>query len=210
MPDQPDPFFNRQFNLERLVLFSDAVIAIAITLLALDLRPSVSSNSLSPLEFSAQLAGLFPKLFAFLVSFFAISIYWISHHRTFGYIRRYDGVILLLNLGFLLFVVLLPSTTTLNGVYGYEPVAVALYALNLSACGVMMTSIIAYATYRRRLVDPALPQAVARNLIVRNLSAVALFLLSIPFAFWQPSLVTLFWFLVPVLSPVLAGRLSRG
>src|SRR5512143_3862197 len=97
MPDKEQASPEEQLGLERIVFFSDAVMAIAITLLALDLRLPVVDAAVAGQVLPAQLAALQPRFMTFCISFIVIGIYWISHHRYFGYIRRYDTRLILLN-----------------------------------------------------------------------------------------------------------------
>ena len=90
--------FNDEAGLERLVFFSDAVFAIAITLLALDIRLPIEAVHLSDLQLFNSLVDIWPKYLSFLISFLVIGNFWIAHHRRYRYISRYDTRLLLLNL----------------------------------------------------------------------------------------------------------------
>src|SRR5258707_188668 len=97
-----------ELGLERLIFFSDAVIAIAITLLVLDLRlPEASGESLA-----AQLGDLSSSFLSFFMSFAVIGLFWEAHHRLFGFIERYDRTLLWLNLAFLFLIASLPFPTS--------------------------------------------------------------------------------------------------
>jgi uncharacterized membrane protein len=80
--------------LERLVFFSDAVFAIAITILVLDIRLPAGADSASSRELFLLLAGLWQEYLAFFISFWVIGLCWISHHRKFLHIRRVDNQLL--------------------------------------------------------------------------------------------------------------------
>ena len=67
-----------ELGLERLILFSDAVFAIAITLLALDIRLPAGAESFGNAEMLRQLLGLWPKYLAYLISFLAIGSFWLG------------------------------------------------------------------------------------------------------------------------------------
>jgi TMEM175 potassium channel family protein len=92
----------------RLEAFSDGVFAVAITLLALDL--TVAGPGHGPL--AAQLHEKWPAFLAYLISFFMIGIIWVNHHVLVRSIVKVDRTLLFLNLVLLLFVVLIPFTTT--------------------------------------------------------------------------------------------------
>src|SRR6185503_10183725 len=104
----------KEFQLERMILFSDAVFAIAITLLVLEIKipgkeeftGGVSDNALL-----GALGKLIPKFIGFFITFMLIGLYWTVHHRMFGFVTSYDRKILILNLVFLFFVALMPFST---------------------------------------------------------------------------------------------------
>src|SRR5215204_5839473 len=80
----------KEFQLERLILFSDAVFAIAITLLVIEIKiPEVHEN-VSDKVLLHELKHLVPKFIGFLISFMLIGLYWTIHHRMFGFVTNYN------------------------------------------------------------------------------------------------------------------------
>jgi uncharacterized membrane protein len=121
----------KNFQLERLILFSDAVFAIAITLLVIELKiPEM--DELSNQSLANALVQTIPHFFSFLLSFMIIGIYWVSHHRMFYYVIDYDGKLLWLNLLFLFFIALMPFSSNIYGVYSGLNIAFFLYVANIS------------------------------------------------------------------------------
>ena len=172
--------------LERIVFFSDAVIAIAITLLAIGLTvPNVAGAT--DADFVALIANIAPHYVAFAFSFAVIAIYWLAHHRMFRFIARWDGGLLLLNLLFLFFVVQVPLLSALLGSYGYLSSATAVYAGGLCLMGLSSASLWIYSVRRGLVRDVASPGLV-RFLTVRGLAAPVVFAISIPLAFVSPQL----------------------
>jgi uncharacterized membrane protein len=113
-------------DVERLVFFSDAVFAIAITLLALEIRlPELHDPSAAGL--SEALLGLWPKFSSFAISFWIVGTLWLGHHRIFHHIKRYDRRLLLINLLLLMWVALMPFSGSLLGEYGGYRVSVIVY-----------------------------------------------------------------------------------
>lgn len=86
---------------ERVVFFSDAVFAIAITLLVLEIKPP-HLEELNERALGHALLGLFPKFIGFVISFMITGLMWIEHHRIFRYIKDYDAGLLWRNLLLLL------------------------------------------------------------------------------------------------------------
>ncbi len=138
-------------HLHRLILFSDAVFAIAITLLAIEIHP--------PEAWRGGVAAFFGlmghKLTAYAVSFAVIGVYWIAHRRSFGRLLRADGVLDVLNLLMLGLLGLLPLGTVL---LWEKPSASSslLYIGLVAAIGVAHAVGWAYAAFIGKLVDPAI------------------------------------------------------
>ncbi|EQA36460.1 PF06736 family protein [Leptospira inadai serovar Lyme str. 10] len=112
----------------RMEAFSDAVYAIALTILVLELKiPTVEPDRL----FQATL-GQLPKLFAFILSFLIVGQYWVAHHSMLNLIKRVDHASLWLNLLLLLFVCFIPYPAGILGEYPYSQFAIILYSVSLS------------------------------------------------------------------------------
>ena len=124
----------------RLEAFSDGVLAIAITLLVLDL--AIPDSSLSRADLWRSLVDEWPGYLGYLVSFGTIGALWLGHNAITGYIDRADTVFLRLNLVFLLFVCILPFVTRLLSefidVEGAERVASTVYGITLTVCATML------------------------------------------------------------------------
>ena len=102
MADHLQHELKKEFQLERMILFSDAVFAIAITLLALEIKiPEIDKRIVTDRILSEKLDEMIPKFVGFLVSFFIIGLYWSIHHRMFGFVVNYTRGLLWLNLFFL-------------------------------------------------------------------------------------------------------------
>jgi len=137
-------------NFDRLIMLSDGVFAIAITLLALDVRVPAGVEG----HFSTLWAALRPILTAYSLSFLVISVYWLLHRRFMGVILRVDAMASMLNLLILGLVSLLPAGTRLaSSSHGLGP-GLALYAGLVIAIGVSEAIFWAYAALIGGLVSP--------------------------------------------------------
>ncbi len=136
----PDLFENRkQFQLERLILFSDAVFAIAITLLVIEIRvPEIHKSDNFNSDLIQVLKEKTPEFFGFILSFAVIGQFWVSHHRLFGYIESYNGTLLWLNLHMLFWIVLVPFSSSLNSRYGGSDFVWMCYSLNMFMIGMAL------------------------------------------------------------------------
>jgi uncharacterized membrane protein len=129
-----EPAHKKEFQLERIILFSDAVFAIAITLLVLEIKvPHVTDDSNNTLL--RILIGMIPKFIGFFISFFVIGQYWIVHHKLFGFVEDYNGGLLWLNLIFLLSIVLMPFSTALYSENIKSTLSFVIYCGNIFASG---------------------------------------------------------------------------
>ncbi len=189
-------------NLERIVFFSDAVMAIAITLLAIDLRIPEMSMAVAGAELPHELALLTPRIISFVISFFVIGVYWSGHHRYFGHIRRYDNQLVVLNMLFLFFIVVMPFVAGLLGHFPFVALSVAIYSGAVAATGYAIGAIWWYASHNYRLINPDLD---LRYIHYTNLIAIVVptfFLLSIPFAFINLYAALAIWWIGPFLTRV--------
>ena len=193
-------------GLERLIFFSDAVFAIAITLLALEIRLPELPENVSNAELLVALGSIWPKYLSFVISFLAIGSYWIAHHRIFCNVRRYNGRLMLLNLFLLMAVSFVPFPTALLGEHA-NLVSTIFYALTMAVVGFLMTLIFAYASAGGRLLEEPLTKAEFRQRLLRTSMAPLVFLLSVGVAFWDPNWAQYSWLLIAILS--LVGRLYR-
>ena len=136
-------------HLHRLILFSDAVFAIAITLLAIEIHP--------PEGWHGDVGSFFHlmanKLTAYAVSFAAIGVLWISHRRTYSRLVKADGVLDVLNFLMLGLVALLPLGTEL--LWEANSLGALYIYVGLVACvGLAQGLIWGYAAFFGKLVEP--------------------------------------------------------
>ena len=111
----------------RVEAFTDGVFAIVITLLILELKlPDVGVT-----ELPSALRNLLPSIGAYVLSFGLIGIYWVFHHYSMTLIQEVDGVLLWLNILFLLFISFMPFPTMMMGRYPYQTLPVVIYGCNL-------------------------------------------------------------------------------
>jgi len=114
-------------NKQRLEAFSDGVYAIVITLLILNVRiPDVPRDNLGP-----ALVRLLPEVFTYILSFFVVALYWLSHHRMSHLVKQIDGWFVWLNMLWLLFVSVIPFPTALLARYPLQELPIAVYGADL-------------------------------------------------------------------------------
>jgi uncharacterized membrane protein len=138
----------------RLVAFSDAVFAITITLLVLEIRPPTDDRNLLH-----GLVALWPSYLAYTVTFLFIGQVWANHHVMFDHIRAADRAILMLNTLLLMVVAFLPFATSvlagaLRSGHG-QRTAVVFYGIAFDVTALTFNAVWQYAS-RHRLLSEAL------------------------------------------------------
>jgi TMEM175 potassium channel family protein len=139
----------------RLEAFSDGVLAVAITLLVLDLHVDSSSGE----NLGAQLRHEWPSFAAYVLSFFIIGVIWVNHNALFALAARVDRALLFYNLLLLMWVATIPFTTsTLAGFLrsgGSDTRwAVVLYGISMEGMAVSFTLILAHLLRHNLLIRP--------------------------------------------------------
>ena len=139
---------------ERLVFFSDAVMAIAITLMTLEIRLPELDPARAADPINAALLTMVPHIAVYVLSFVVIGTYWVLHHRLFRLIKRYDITLIWLNLVFLMFVAFVPVATNALGDYSGLPIVTTLYAVSLALMGLSQGGLWWYALLKNFVVFP--------------------------------------------------------
>jgi uncharacterized membrane protein len=192
----------------RIEAFSDGVIAIIVTLLIFEVRlPEVPPHA-SSAEFWAALVSIAPKFGSFALSFAAVAIYWVNHHHFFSGITHTDWKLLWLNNLLLFFLSIVPFTTAVLGDHLDQPIAIALYALDLGLAAAAFTLMGRYVLFVGRLVDDSIPDDARRTEFRRSLIGTGFYLGCVPIAFVAP-VVALVQFVAIPITYVVPSLVSR-
>ncbi len=179
---------------ERLVFFTDAVFAITITLLALEIRLPAGAGELSESGLLDALAAMWPRYLGYIISFLVIGFFWISHCAKFDRIERIDLRLVWLNLLFLLSLGLIPfASSVLSESHGRLGTIIYAGLIVLSALMVQMFWLYARAA---KLTTANLTKKEARAAGLPSVIVSAVFALSIPIAFFSPGGAEMTWGLV--------------
>jgi uncharacterized membrane protein len=182
------------------VFFSDAVFAIAMTVLVLTLK--ISANT-TDAEVAHALRSSLPSVFSYALSFAVISACWLAHHRMFRYVQRIDTTVLVLNLSVLGLVAFVPYPTSVLGQYGETTAAVVFYASTMGILGSLMTALWSYASHRHRFIPRGTPSQFVRHAFWRSATTPTVFLASIPIAFVSPTAAKWFWLTIVIIHALL-------
>lgn len=167
---------------ERVVFFSDAVFAIALTLMAVEIGIPEIDDPTSPAQLWAALVGKAPQFIAFVVAFAWVAFYWRANHVFTTTLRGMTGRYIAAILVYLGLVALLPFPAGLLGEYWDNPVAVAVFALFAALVSSMEVVLFVVADRQGMFADPITP-TFRRQAIAGSLTPVVAFLVSIPLAF---------------------------
>jgi uncharacterized membrane protein len=136
---------------ERVLFFSDAVVAIAITLLALDLKLQLPPDH--HLTFRDLLLP-WKNYLAFVLSFVNIANFWRTHHRMYTHIHKMTGRTMVYNICWLFFIVALPFSTSLLSTHFGDSAAIFLYCVNIFALSVCQNAIWDSADVKPDFINP--------------------------------------------------------
>jgi uncharacterized membrane protein len=121
----------------RVEALTDGIFAVAMTLLVIELKVPDPHLIHSEQDLAQAIADLTPKLMSWVVSFFVLAIFWISHHRLFHYVRYVDTGLLWRNINQLAFVSLMPFSAALLGEFGGSTIAQFAYNGNMVILGLI-------------------------------------------------------------------------
>lgn len=195
----------------RIEAFSDAIFAVAITLLILNIRiPPMPQNQNEQSDFTLALALLhdWPFYLAFLTSFATIGIMWINHHRLFNYIKSSNNMLLILNLLLLLLVVFVPFPTILLTDYRQPQyhLPAELYSATYVLLAICFNILWRYASYKNRLLDKRANSLEVQAISRQYMFGPLLYLIAFGLAFlYVPA--SIIWNLLLALFFALPGRI---
>ena len=183
----------------RIEGLSDAVFAIVMTLLVLELKVPEVQEGAGRIQFVKNFVALWPEFLNYFISFIILGVYWIGHHKQFHYIQHSDRMLLWLNMFFLMFVALIPFSTALLGTYPERHVPILFYSMNLMVVAIFLYAKWIYATNNHRLVRQNLPFRVIRRGKRKIITGIFIYLLTIAVSAYNVQISLLLFFLVPIL-----------
>lgn len=193
-------------NTNRIEALSDALFAIVLTILILEIKVPHLGDPINSTELLQGLELLVPKFVSFFISFVVIGIFWIGHHNQFPFIERSNRVFLWINIIFFCFVSLIPFSANLLGEYPLNPVSSIFYGSNLFIVGMALYAHWNYAVMAG--LTKKLSSSVVTAANKRILVGPACYFLGALTAVINPRL-SLVLFIVPVIVQILPGRIDR-
>jgi uncharacterized membrane protein len=178
-------YTDETISITRLTSFSDGVFAIAVTLLVFNLKvPRISANLVHQ-GLPSAILGMLPNFLTYVITFLLVAIYWTFHHRMMNLVVRIDTQFLWMNIYYLLVISFIPFPSALFGSYSHETFSFVFYVCCMVTVNFLSMTMLAYASYKSRLIKKDLPLAIIKYLFYRLLASFIVFALSIPLAFYQ-------------------------
>jgi uncharacterized membrane protein len=191
---------------ERLKFFTDAVVAIAMTLLILPLLDSVSEAAKEGADTATYLGDHGNQIFAFVLSFVIIARFWVSHERLFDSVARWTGWLMVLNIAWMLTVVVLPVVTAMVGSMATDRLQITIYVGTMLLNALVMTGMSLLVLHNRVIWGEEGRPGVSS--LVGSLSVAIMLLVALALALALPDLGYLA-LLVLLLSNPLQALLER-
>ena len=200
------------FQVERFTFFVDAVFAITITLLIIEIKVPVIPDATDKLLWHSISAMGF-RFLGFVISFGIVGHYWSVHHRIFGYVIKNSTSLIWINLTFLLAVVMLPFSAGLLGEYSSATdlkIPYAIYTLNMFFTGIMNCWMWLYVSNpKRKMLTRQISKSRIMLGVYRSLVIPSVFVISFILFFFVPVIAYCTLILIPIILHWGMGRLEK-
>jgi uncharacterized membrane protein len=189
-------FTQGELRLTRIEAFSDAVFAIIVTMLVLELKVPPLHDHGSAEELGRELGDLLPKFRSWLISSVILCKFWLNHHHILGLARHADYAMVWLNSIFLMFQSFIPFPTAWMGVYPANPLAVSMFGVVMAFNTLLFIALHAYIL--RRLIKPELVAAQVPHIIRKSFIGVIFYLIGAATAWVSVHAAFLAYLLTPL------------
>jgi uncharacterized membrane protein len=196
---------NERAGTERLVFFTDAVLAIALTLLAIELPLPAQGSNAAMLHAAGE---AWPEYLAFLISFAVIGAHWRLHHQVFHDVQRVTPKLIRLNQNWLLVAVVTPFLTRLLSEGDINAVRFLPYAVAQTVQFALLAAMIAIVRRADLTGDPASAAELA-PVSSRALVFSATFAASVPVFLLAGQAAFVVWAVVPLAARAIRGLRAR-
>lgn len=183
---------------KRIEAFSDGVFSIVITLLVLELHTPEIQNKTDWAELYNALWGLAPKYLGFVMSFFFVAVFWVSHHQFFNTLNFSKRGLLWINNLFLFFVTFLPFPTGVLGAYHDNITAVIFFGFTFFAASLTF-AVLRWYGWESNETSDKFDQASLKNAMRRSFLLPICYLAGICTAFFSLQLAILVYLITPII-----------
>ncbi|MFT3827386.1 MAG: TMEM175 family protein [Chitinophagaceae bacterium] len=191
-----------KFQLDRIALFSDAIFAIAITLLIIEIKvPVLEGSEVNDHELWKALGHLLPEFIGFFISFLVIGVYWLTHHRLFKFIVRVNQKLLWGNLLFMLPIVVMPFSTAFFSEYYNSSLKLPLliYAANILLAGLFIFRLWRMVYQPKNGLSEGLTKIIYKYNVTRALVIPGIFAFALLLSFISSGMA----YIIPLLAPLI-------
>jgi len=182
----------------RIEAFSDAVIAIIMTLMILEIHLPEIEDTATASEIWHQLSGMLPNLFAYMLSFAVLGSFWVNHHQFLHAIAHSDRNLLWYNLHFLFWLSIVPLPTAFLAEHFQKPQASMLYGISMLTAGGSFVVMNAYAEKKELFIEK-LSSKVRSRIIKLNILSISLYIISIFICYLSVYISIIIFAFVPAL-----------
>ncbi len=184
---------------KRIESLTDGVFAIAMTLLVLTLELPQISRGMTEQQLDNLLFSQWYVFYNYALSFILLAVFWVIHHVQFHSIQRTNRIHLWINIIILLFIALVPFSTSLVGDFRGDSLAEFFFSTNLFIIGLLFFLNWVYSSYKHRLIDREMPEKEIKKATLRSLVFPAVALLSMGLTFVVPAHSSEAFLLIPLL-----------
>ncbi|MBL0123579.1 MAG: DUF1211 domain-containing protein [Betaproteobacteria bacterium] len=163
----------------RLEALTDGIFAVAMTLLVIELKIPEMAHPRTEAQFLGALGHLIPKFIAWLISFFVLAIFWVSHHRFFHFVHRVDAKLSWLTIYYLACVSLMPFSSALAGEHAGLLSSQIFYSVNMMLLGGVALLKSRYVYRHPELCGTPMPIGVFKGARIRTSGLIAVALTAI-------------------------------
>jgi uncharacterized membrane protein len=183
----------------RIEALTDGIFAFAMTLLVTGMDLPGTQYGQVPGTASKVLANLYPDFVHYVIAFLTLAGFWYTHHVTYHHIRSMNARLLWINIVTLMFVALVPFSTSLAGDYPSDPLASSVLEANLLIIGLLFYWQWSYACMNRRLIEADVDSRVITQVKKRSLVVPAVSIVALALAFLNIRWSSAVYFVVPVI-----------
>lgn len=188
-----------ELTTRRLEALTDGIFAISMTLLVLTLDIGDVSKGITQTGLHILLLAQLPRFFNYALSFVLLALFWILHHQQYRFIKKTEHLHLWINIFILMFIALIPFSTSLIGDFPDDWMAEMFFGVNMLMIGILFSWNWYYSTKDLRLVEGELEKKRVNLGIRRGLVTPAVSLLAILMAFVNPSYSSYIYLLIPII-----------
>ncbi|MCB0720895.1 MAG: DUF1211 domain-containing protein [Ignavibacteriae bacterium] len=194
---QPDP---EKYSVSRIEALSDGVFSITMTLLILSVQvPPLSPDDKTTIH---KLLQVLPVLENYFISFIVLGLFWVRHQMQFREIRTSDRNLMWINIFFLMFVAIIPFTTSMMVEYSNNHISIQVYCFNLIILGVILIIHWEYAIRNHRLIDDNLNLKELRSITKVQILTPAMFFFTAVLAFFDITVAKMSLYVLPLISAI--------